>query len=290
MPRRKCYQDTGVALYRTYSEVYDRLRLSSTILKGENSYNSTVTDLEGCRRQLMILTGGSSTRPGYYYVSENSQWKIGILPALNLDEKIVLNDWQTRRTQLVNSGRRPLPDTLESMPVDLRDKLLTIHARQDVIGEEVVWLQKRITELAAIKAKNENNMLSQGALGSWREDKNGVIREIDGQAVRLIGGTPVIIQETSPYRGLPVYLYRELIIPAWRKRLDDLESKKLAEAQEQARAEGKPVPREISFNRLAKVPLSALPPWPDGVEPVAITEEVVKEVEPITTKKTVTLL
>ncbi|TSA38046.1 MAG: hypothetical protein D4R64_04245 [Porphyromonadaceae bacterium] len=283
MAKRYEFRETGTQ--PLYDQHYNHQRLASHILRGENTFGSNISDLSGCRTALAMLTGNSGvTNPGYY-ASENT-WKIAVIPSLELDEKIIQLDWINRQRMVVNSGKRPIADTLDNMPANLKEKLLKNFACQDVVAEEVTWLLKKIEELSATTTKAKTEFLKFGPKGNCKANAAGIIYILDGQTVSLVNGIPTITEPTSPYLNLCCADYFDFLLPAWHRRCKEIEADHLKHEIAEARESGNPVPKFSSYSSVGRVvSRKSLPPWPDNVKPNLPKAEVVAEEIKRTKKK-----
>ncbi len=260
MGRRKEFKNSGDN--PRYDFFYDHFRYSSDILHGRNTFGMTLSDLRGCQNALASLIGNSKDQPGYYKVE--GKYKIALLPSLELDEKIILLEHENYYCQRkVNSGFR-IPTVWSP---DLLEKKNRVMARIDVCRDEITAIEKKIAEFEASKVASENEFLQWGPMGGAHGGfVNGIAREIielDGQRVDIVNRIPTIVEETSPYRWVLCCDYYDYILTAWRAQRKVLDAELLIRLQEQARAEGRPIPKQTPIRGAFKIPKSALPKLSD---------------------------
>jgi len=263
MSRRKIYQDTGNQDYKTYSEVYDNLRLRSDILKNRSGMHINLNDERGLLSELNQLIG---TKDGKWLYAEANTWKIAAIPAV-LQELIELEkQFQRYRQQRINNGFAMIPDSPESYPPELKKKLQTLQAKEDVFNEEVSFLTKALEVYAnSKKVEQDRSVLKYGCKQVAKGGGElGSIRIIDGQNVSLIGGIPVINDSQSPYDGMAVMDYRSVICKLFQVQRNQIKVIRLAKAQQVAKEAGEPIPTDVSLGIVA-VSRASLPAWPSGV-------------------------
>lgn len=256
MPKRKEYQTTGTE--PVYDEFYNRFRMQSAILKGQNTFQMNISDKAGCESALSQLLGNSSKQPGYYHDANANKYKLALLPSLELDEKLLNQAWLDHQRKHVNSGRRPLEDKLQNWPQDLREKLLKTQARIDVAQEEVTALKKWLLTFTDAKKKGRE-LLRYGPKGTFHTDINGVIKDIDGQTVTMVNGWPTITEPDSPYNNVATADYFDTIIPAFRQQQKAKAWDRLTRMQERARNDGLPIPKNPPMMAGSTIPPDELP-------------------------------
>ena len=118
------------------------------------------------------------------------------------------------KKRAINTGHR----APEKMPADLFEEHLKAQARYDAIAEEIVHLKKILSGFVEVEQKQDDSaVLKYGPVGMSKV-RNNKICEIDGQHVRRKGDGNnlfVIADSRSPYDGMYVADYFELIVKPW---------------------------------------------------------------------------
>jgi hypothetical protein len=255
-----------VGQYPVYDHYVDRYRMSSAILRGENTMSGNMSDLAGCKALLAEFVGNLKDQPGYFFQRDGDRYKMAVLPSLEQELKILDQKWANHRQEQINSGRTPLEDKPENMPKAMFEARMKIEAMIVVRKEEIHILEKRIAEFEKQKAEATNRVLVFGPRGHSHSNKDGIICDIDGQVVSVVNGYPTITEETSPYLNMKVSDYREVIIKAFKEHRKRVDANRLLQAQETARANGWRIPTEVSSAFGAKVNWCSLPAWPDTID------------------------
>lgn len=268
-----------------YSNVFDNERLASPILNASNR------------------DGGNLRYFGNYH---NEQFLRGLLAELQGDEdgnlrdlygekiparlkhirekqKAVNNRWEYLQQSAVNKGRhRP-----KQMPQTLVDQLRSLEAQEDVVREEIEYLEQLLSEATRSEREFEHStVLKHMSVNRMRE---GVIAEVAGQRVELVDRVPVIVDKRSPYNGMSVADFHKYVSGPWskarnrieneRRKLEkDLHARGLREefpqhwAKKHAELKEKHPEWEKLFSlKLKKRP--GLPEWPEGVKNYLKTAE-----------------
>jgi hypothetical protein len=263
MARRYEYREVAKAP-EEYSEAYDRYRLESAILAGRNTISVCLTDKVGLISQRNMLIG---TKDGKYYYQEGLRWETARIPAVQSELKELHQKFLNYRQERINQGNRPPDDKIENWPDDLRRRRLKQEALLDVMQEEAAWLDKALLKFTTNEeADRSGEVLKYGCRQSGQL-RNGVLALLDGQRCSVNSDGLLIIDDpSSPYTGMAVHSYREVICPAFRAQQNAQAAERLKTMQEEARAQGKPIPTEAPSRAGRTVPRSSLPPWPEGIK------------------------
>jgi hypothetical protein len=107
-------------------------------------------------------------------------------------------------------------------------------------------------------------VLRYGLMGVGKM-RDGILNVIDGQKCgQTIDGTIIIEDARSPYNGMAVSDYRELI-KSWFEHKREIEKNKLRQMQREARENGRIAPTQLPSQAPHKVSRESLPKWPEGV-------------------------
>ena len=136
-----------------------------------------------------------------------------------------------------------IPLSINPVSSDLLQDKFRYESQIDVKKLEIQKLETMREGFMQVETQERNeNMLKMGPIGMrWGEDP---LREVDGQAVGFVDEENVIIEETSPYRGLSVLDYFERIVTPWIK--------------------GETKPNVYKKYPMRIVAPDDLPKWPDG--------------------------
>jgi hypothetical protein len=174
-----------------------------------------------------------------------------------LDEKFAES-----KVKATREGRTPPTE----MPPEMLSRRYLLEATRDLILEEIDTIQKLIAAHDDQKqTEAKKAILVWGPQGTGKL-RNGLLSEIDGQ--KCIWDPKqkcmTISEPDSPYFGMKVEVYRELVCKPWRRRDDEWHrtwAKMTSEERTDAIRQGKnpPICGPTTVNR------SELPPRPEGV-------------------------
>jgi hypothetical protein len=257
--RRKEY--LPIAKYPVYNSTFDKLRLASRVLNTDTipSISSILWDQQNIRTELNRL------------INEDL-----------LSVKLKLKDIELKFLQYqqnrVNQGFEK-PNT---MPLDLQNEKYNIEAGEDVLLEEIEFLERQLKTYIDAKAKEDDSkVLDKGLVCSFRNhgiqaddpEMINVMKEIDGQNVSVHPkGFLYISDERSPYNGMAIADYRKLA-KIWVQDRIKADDELLKLMQKEAKEKGEPLPRITgqSFNS-RKVDRRNLPPYPSWAKNYSINE------------------
>jgi hypothetical protein len=150
------------------------------------------------------------------------------------------------------------------MPKEMMNEFYTLHARLFVYETEVEFLKKQLSEFVEKEeAESDSKVLIYGLQG-YGKLSGGVLSTIDGQKVEEIDGIMVIVDKRSPYHGMSVPDYRELT-RQWQADRKEADRQKLLRLQDEARAKGNLIPKQLPVQSPHKVSRASLLAWPTGV-------------------------
>lgn len=266
MARRKIYQDTGNDEYRWYSQAYDQGRMRSNILKGKSTLQSNLNDQAGLLSELYQLQGNPDNKEGKWFFKETNSYKMAAIPAIRQEIAEVDRLFQRHRQQRINDGFPGVPDKPENYPPELKKKLQTLQAREDVHLEECAFLEKQLQQFAAKKLNDHKAGVLKFGCRQWsRGGASGAVKWIDGQTCSIICGIPVIDDPQSKYNGMSVMDYRSIICPLFKANEKKKSEAQLLKLQAQATAENQPIPKEFVYG-IYPISQDELPEWPAGVK------------------------
>jgi len=193
-----------------YDERFDHLRVTSPILNiEERKFSFTYSGAENDLSYLQALKlEWAGDEQGEYVDEREGRVRFAKLPGVRREIQELERRWKVRQQQLAKQGR----PTSEKMP--LTPTLLQLQARQDVLTEELEWIEERIQKIeAGRRTEHKSMMLRYGVRGRSRL-QDGRIAELDGQTVqwRRFGTkeVPVIVEPDSPYHGMSCPDYFEM--------------------------------------------------------------------------------
>ena len=208
--RRKAFLPISDPKYRIYHDHFDNCRISSPILTpGERiDIHTTIMDQAGMQGLLVERIGdeeGNYLRNGHFYIA--------LIPGIERSLEAVENNYQKYLKDLKDQGRRPV----EMYNTSFWEQKLKALAGLDVTLEEVELLEERLKAIAdQVQEQDNDNMLKYGPVGNslnWgtRSPTPNQIKTMDGQSCDYIGDFLCITDPRSPYKGMSVADYRDLV-------------------------------------------------------------------------------
>jgi len=239
--RRREFLPISDQKFKVYHETFDSLRMASHILTPSDriSISTQFMDHKGMLGLLAELTGDED---GDYL--RNGQHYLALIPGTERKLQVIENNWQKYQRQCKDEGRRA-PEESSSPMWEQKLKAL---AALDVQLEEKALLEQRLKVLSdAEQAKEDLAVLEYGTIGSSqncgsRSSTPNVIKTMDNQKCDWVNDTLCVVDDRSPYSGMALYDYRDLV-----------DSYRAAQ-------------REAGKSILHKIDKKDLPEWPKGVK------------------------
>ena len=239
--RRKAFLPISDPKYRIYHDHFDNCRISSPILTpGERiDIHTTIMDQAGMQGLLVERIGdeeGNYLRNGHFYIA--------LIPGIERSLEAVENNYQKYLKDLKDQGRRPV----EMYKTSFWEQKLKALAGLDVTLEEVELLEERLKAISDAKqAEVDNNVLRYGPIGAslnhgTRSPNPSQIKYMDGQLCEYIGDLLCITDPRSPYAGMALCDYRDMVTAFKADR------------------------HEKALSILCQIDKNELPEWPSGVK------------------------
>ena len=208
--RRREFLPISDQKFKIYHDHFDNLRMSSPILTpGERiDIHTTIMDAQGMRGLLIERVGDENQE----YL-RNGKPYIALIPGIERSLEDIERRYQVYCQDLRDQGRRPVP--IEGTQF-WNEKLRSL-AALDVINEEVEILEERLKAISdQVQEQDNDNMLKYGPVGNslnWgtRSPTPNQIKTMDGQSCDYIGDFLCITDPRSPYKGMSVADYRDLV-------------------------------------------------------------------------------
>lgn len=267
--RRREYLPIGKRpMYDIYHSHFNRLRLDSQILNSGSEVpntNTIIWDERNIEIQILIREGDDE---GYYY--KEGFKTLALKPSILNDIKEVKEQFKRYQQKRINSGYECPKNVDENWPSVLLEKRLKLEAELDVVDEEIETLDLMVGKIHERKRQQEiKDVLKYGLKGNiklWgfkapKPEMIEVIKEIDGQEVRMHNGILIILDDRSPYHGMSVIEYRKLC-KEWKVTQDEINQKRLKQLQEIAKEEGRPIPQNLGVESPKRYTMKSLPPFP----------------------------
>jgi hypothetical protein len=93
----------------------------------------------------------------------------------------------------------------------LFEKRLRLEAKINVCEEEITILKQMAIEFTEKEQKENDTALLKDGLQGVGKLKDGILSILDGQTIDVIDDTLIISSKNSPYRGMDVISYFELV-------------------------------------------------------------------------------
>lgn len=137
-----------------------------------------------------------------------------IIPELESNLAGVKKQFLNYQQQRINEGW----DKPTEMPPDIKEEFYQLEAQINIRQNELEKVEKIINGFKkAVDNSHQKEVLQYGVQNSGSL-RGGVIAEIDGQKVSVIGNYPVIDDEFSPFDGMRVADYRSRVCPPHHQR------------------------------------------------------------------------
>lgn len=260
--RRKEY--TPISKYPVYSKEFDRLRIQSQILNNEErpSFHTILWDKQNIQAELRRFIGDSK---GLY--QREGQNHIALIPSIKLRLEEIDEEFSQYQQERINQGyEKP------KMPDDLLNEKYKVEAQEDILLEELEYLQLQLkTYVDKVKKTDDDKVLAFGlvcsacfhGIGTEYYRPEVAPAEIDGQMIGILkDGTLYINDDRSPYFGLSLPEYRKLA-KIWMKSIIDADNELLIKMQAEAKEKGTEKPYRTGQSLSGRHSKSSLPPFPD---------------------------
>jgi len=240
-----------------YFTVYNAKKSSSPILNEDIDGSETIPtkNLKAIKNLLRKYEGdkdGNVVRnDGRIVPSKLKKAKSNIQQFKNQFEKV-----NKRRK---NQGKLPYQEMPDNMQKDYEAAL----AKLDVIKEEIKALKEKKQKIKQQKKKKRNRKILK--YGPQGVAKGEPLRIIDGQNVEQKNGRLYIEDSASPYDGMPVVAYRNLIVQKFAEKKEEAYQNRLEKwRKEKELNPNAPKPRAPASD--TRVPRDKLPDRPSDKE------------------------
>mgnify|MGYP006294368861 CR=1 FL=1 len=203
-----------------YNKFYDQFKLQSPILNprpmqgpGDIKERFFLSDLRGVNDALLDVEGITDSKSDphygeYYRPDDQTYYKSKILSTKGKLNKL-LEKFNRLRKRALQEGNLPL----KTWPKDLLIEKMRLEAKLDVFYEEVEYL-RTLQEKFVQKTLKEKYPIDFNNGGVMELDrKTGLLTRICGQLCKPdSNGIIHIVDERSPYQGMPVWFFKKFIL------------------------------------------------------------------------------
>ena len=241
--------------FPAYNNALNYLLVNSNILNTGNdlpSVHSEFWDKQNIIFHIAELQGDSDGN----YIHQGSKLK-ALIPLTQVKIDVLKKKFEEIKKVKVKQGYA----APQIMSKEIMDEFYSLNARLTCHEAELEFLKKKLEEYTDKDQKEDDNLMLVYGLQAYCKLYENILISIDGQKVSEIDGIMVIDDKRSPYHGLAVEHFRELVkrYQADRKKANQ---EKLLRMQEEARSKGNFVPKQLPVKSPSRVSISSLPPYP----------------------------
>lgn len=211
-----------IGIQPVYDQAFDHLKMSSIVMNSSARSRSFSHSGDWSSRQYikLLIDEWKGNETGRYYSPESRQWVLARIPLLQQKLTELEKQYAGREQQAENEGK----EFTEAQ--DLHERKMQLQAAMDISNEELAVLEDILKNLKEEDEEiEERKILSRGLAQAGRL-RDGILCELDGQRCEMINDVLIIVEPSSPYRGMSVKDYRRLA-KSWAKARREIENEQV---------------------------------------------------------------